>query len=419
MLKSQQIQLNISKARTRLNKSISDRNALPETESPTQEMVTEMDEATRALETLEVEFRATVATETEEGEAEESIQNLDAEGRERRELREKVQVSNHVAAALESRALDGPELEYNQEIGLRKAGAFPLELLAPEERATTNVDSQAMARPWVDRLFAETAAMRLGITFESVAPGVVSFPVVTGGASGAQRGRKQVTADGAWVVKVLDLKPTRNAVRAVFSEEDAMRLPGLEEALRRDLSLALAEATDRVIFTGDETANEDAGDIKGLTTIADVVDVEISQANKLLGDGVLTALAALIDGKSATTTADLNVVLSTGAYRLWLATKSGTHSAIDTTVLEFLIRAGIVLTSRGEISTVTTANAWGGFVGLNRGIEGAGVAAVWNAGTLTRDPYSAAAKGEIALTLSYFWNFGLPRPGNFARVKFA
>ena len=39
MLKSQQIQLNISKARTRLNKSISDRNALPETESPTPEMV--------------------------------------------------------------------------------------------------------------------------------------------------------------------------------------------------------------------------------------------------------------------------------------------------------------------------------------------------------------------------------------------
>ena len=173
-------------------------------------------------------------------------------------------------------------------------------------------------------------------------------------------------------------------MRAVFSEEDAMRLPGLEEALRRDLwRWRWPKRRIALCFIGDETdANEDTADIKGLTTIADVVDIEISQANKLLGDGVLTALAALIDGKSATTTADLNVVLSTGAYRLWLATKSGTHSAIDTTVLEFLIRAGIVLTSRGEISTVTTANAWGGFVGLNRGIEGAGVAAVWNAGTL-------------------------------------
>lgn len=35
-----------------------------------------------------------------------------------------------------------------------------------------------------------------------------------------------------------------------------------------------------------------------------------------------------------------------------------------------------------------------------------------------RDHYSGAAKGEIALTLSYLWNFGLPRAANFARVKF-
>ena len=37
---------------------------------------------------------------------------------------------------------------------------------------------------------------------------------------------------------------------------------------------------------------------------------------------------------------------------------------------------------------------------------------------LLRDPYKAAAKGEVALTLSYFWNLGLPRATNFARVKF-
>ena len=52
------------------------------------------------------------------------------------------------------------------------------------------------------------------------------------------------------------------------------------------------------------------------------------------------------------------------------------------------------------------------------GLNGAGVAAVWEAGELIRDPYSGAAKGEVALTLCYLWDFGLPRTSNFQRIKF-
>ena len=47
------------------------------------------------------------------------------------------------------------------------------------------------------------------------------------------------------------------------------------------------------------------------------------------------------------------------------------------------------------------------------------MAAMWEAGDLVRDVlYSGAAKGEVALTLSYLWGFQLPRPANFARLKF-
>ena len=52
------------------------------------------------------------------------------------------------------------------------------------------------------------------------------------------------------------------------------------------------------------------------------------------------------------------------------------------------------------------------------GQEGAAVAAVWEAGTLIRDPYSDAAKGEVALSISYLWDFSVPRPSNFKRLKF-
>ena len=121
----------------------------------------------------------------------------DGETRERRELRGRVQVADHVSAAMESRNLDGAALEFNQALGLRATGAFPLELLSPEveERATTNVNSQVTQRPWLDRLFSDTAAMRLGITFESVPAGAASFPLVKTGPSAAQRGRKEAAAD--------------------------------------------------------------------------------------------------------------------------------------------------------------------------------------------------------------------------------
>ena len=42
----------------------------------------------------------------------------------------------------------------------------------------------------------------------------------------------------------------------------------------------------------------------------------------------------------------------------------------------------------------------------------------WEAGELIRDPYSGAAKGEVALTLCYLWDFALPRESSFPRIKF-
>ena len=345
----------------------------------------------------------------------------DGETRERRELRGRVKISGHVAAAMEERMLDGPELEYNQSLGLKRAGAFPLELLAAEveERATTNVDGQATQRPWLDRLFSETAAARIGVTFESVSPGVASFPVVTAGAVGSQRGRGEAAADAAWVVGISDLKPTRNAVRCVFSEEDTLRIPGLEESLRRDLAMALTEAVDRVVFVGDAGANEDPGDIKGLTTAANVVEKTLKQADKIKGPETLEVFASLVNGKHSNALADLRIVAAVGANTLWLSTNVSPSEARIVTLSEFLKAQGISWTVRGDLEDTTAATKFGAFLGRGRGLAGAGVAAVWNAGLLIRDPYGvSAAKGEVSLTLSYFWNFGLPRPSNFARIKF-
>ena len=389
----------------------------------TDETRAELDTLESGTPDLERQIRAArVAVEAEgEGETRETGDDPDAETRELRELRGKIKLSGYVAAAVEQRSADGAEAEFNAARGIA-GNRFPLEILAPapvEQRATTDTDAATTARRWLDRLFAGTAAERVGITMESVPAGVASFPVTTAGASAAQRGRTEAAADAAWTVGVSELKPTRNAVRLLFSIEDAARLPGLESALTRELRMALTEGVDRAIFLGDSGANENSADITGLVDAAGLTEKTITQANKVKGANVLQAFAELIDGKAAMSAADLRTVMAVGANTLWSHTLANTGASVDTTIAEFLRRFGLSWLTRGEIETATAADDFGAFIGLGRGLEGAGVAAIWEAGELIRDPYSGAAKGEVALTLSYLWNFGLPRASNFARVKFA
>ena len=349
---------------------------------------------------------------------EKGVSGGDAEGRELRELRSKVGLNRYIEAATEKRSVEGPELEFNQAL---KIGAhrFPLEILSPaEKRATTDTDIAVSTNRWLDRLFSVSAAARVGVTFESVPAGMKSYPILTAGATGAQRGRKENAAIAAWEVSVTELKPTRNAVHAVFSREDDLRNPGLQDALTRDLRMALVDAVDLAVFEGDSTANEDTADITGLDTAANVEEQTLTQLLKVKGADVLGAFAAFIDGKHATMGSELRTVLSVGAQRLWMSTLANSGGSVDTTIAEFLKRAGIEVSSRGGIDTATTNGKFGAFVGRARGIEGAGVAPTWSDGMLIVDPFSSARSGEIQLSMNTFWNFGLPRPSNFARLKF-
>ena len=291
-------------------------------ETGTPDLERQLRAATSAVETEETEQRDAAATDNNEG--------LDAEDRERLELRKKVRMSNYIVAAVEQRAAVGPEHEYNDALGI-SGNRFPLELLAPpeqraartEERATTNVDVATTPRTWLDRLFAETAAMELGVTMESVPTGSASYPVTTAGASAAQRQRTtDAAADAAWTIAVKELKPKRNAVRLLFSIEDAARIPGLESALTRDLRMALTEGIDRAIFIGDSGATGNDADITGLTTAADVDEETLSQANKLLWPATVTAFMDMLDGLHASTPADLKIISSVGASRLWHSTSA-------------------------------------------------------------------------------------------------
>ena len=180
--------------------------------------------------------------------------------------------------------------------------------------------------------------------------------------------------------------------------------------------MALTEGVDRAIFIGDAGGSGTDADIVGLRTAA-ITETTITQTNKIKGPETLAAFTAMVDGIHANMFGDLNIVAAVGAWRLWENTVI--NSAADNmTLAAFLRVAGLSWSARGEIETNTGNNNFGAFVGRKMGLDGAGVAALWSAGEMIRDPYSGAAKGEVALTLVYLWDFGLPRTSSFQRLKF-
>ena len=124
----------------------------------------------------------------------------------------------------------------------------------------------------------------------------------------------------------------------------------------------------------------------------------------------------MIDGLHASTPADLRIVSSVGASRLWHSTTANTNR--NESVAQVMMGNGLNFMSRANITEDTTNDEIGAFIGRGRGIDGAAVAGIWDAGELIRDPYTGAAKGEVALTLCYLWDLGIPRAANFMRLKF-
>ena len=344
---------------------------------------------------------------------------VDAETRERLELRGRVSVGNYIASAQEQRGVDGAEAEYNAVCGIRP-GRFPLHLLNPEieKRAITDSDAKSSQMAWIDKLFNESLAKYCGVSFRGVESGVASVPVTTTGSTASQVERTVAKSTTTQVVGVTELKPKRNAAHLIFSLEDSYRLPGLESAIRRDMQMAVMENVDASIFEGGTSqGSASVGDITGLNTATGVVEKEITQSNKVKPAETIKEIVELIDGKHATMPADLKIVTSVGANTLWMS-QIANSAAENQTLAQFLKMSGFDWRVRGGIDTATSNGKFGAFIGRMRGIEGAATAAVWDEGMLIRDEYTGAAKGEVGLTLNYFWDFQVPRASNFARIKF-
>ena len=236
MNRLQKLQLRQSEVRVDLGKLLD----TPEAER-TDTYGDDRDKLTKEVRSLETDVAGAIAA--GDGQVQEIATKDTSEGKEYRELRSSVDFGRYVSAAMGGRPVtDGAELELNQHLKIAD-GYFPMELLAGdlETRALRDGDSQTSQGTWLDRVFHNTASEAIGISFRPVSPGVASFPVTTAGGAPQQRGRTQATVERTYTVAVTEIKPARRAVNGVYSIEDHARLPGLGDAIQRDMQMAMVE----------------------------------------------------------------------------------------------------------------------------------------------------------------------------------
>ena len=224
--------------------------------------------------------------------------DLDAEQRERIELRSRAKLTNYFVAAAAGREVQGAELELRQAAGV---SGIPLEIFeVPEQRqietradaATTSPATVGInLDPIRPMIYARAVVPRMGVAMPRVESGTfASATIATGlsaGATAAGAARESTAAQ----FSVSTTTPHRVSARLSIRLEDisAIGVGNFESALRQNLMLALSDELDKLGLNGDGQNANPQGLLPQLTDPTDPTEI-------VNWEGFVKVLANAIDG---------------------------------------------------------------------------------------------------------------------------
>ena len=400
MLKSQKLTIELSEKRERLNVLL-DKAELSSEEKEEREKITK-----RLIE-IEPEIRAAITAEGVE-----VTTNNTGEDAEMRQLVGRADLGNIFQAVIEHRATSGAEKEIQDHFKLN-GNQVPLAMLRgqPEQRAVTPApgDVGQTQSEIIPGVFPQACASFLGVDMPTVGVGDTVFPVLSTNAAtdtpdeGTTPSGTGIDSEGfttgSFTAEVLT--PKRIQAAFFYSREDAARFSGMGEALRSNLSDALSDALDAEIiagtnglFTGTNLANNT---VSAVTSFASYVSN--------LGYG-------RVDGKWASQTADLRVLMGSGSFA-----HAGTvyrHQNADDIAIERLmeITGGIKVSAHVPAVASSKQNCV-----IRLGMRRDMVTPIWEGVTLIPDEVTKAKSGEIVLTAVMLHNVKILRTGGFFKQQ--
>ena len=300
MTNDQKIRLRLSQVRGRLNDIAGIEDLTDEIRSEAEALHTELND-------LSIRERALIPS---EGITENRDTGLDAEARERNELRSRARVTSYILAALSGRQVDGAEAELRDAAGV---SGVPLELwdTAPAANGETRQDAATVAPGTVGvnldairpQVFSASIAPRLGIEMPRVESGsYASATISTSLTAAAQVAGADAHATAAGFT-VTSVTPKRISARLGIRVEDvaAVGQVNFESILRENLSLVLSDALDSQMINGDGSSPNLSGIFARLTAPSDPTTVADF-------DAFASAHAGGIDGLWSNTLKEVSVV---------------------------------------------------------------------------------------------------------------
>ena len=369
-------------------------------ETPSEDETRQMGALDTEYRTNETRYRAALISEdTERREAGADLETRS--DREMSELMDRFELRQVALFLDEGRALSGQTAEIVAE--LRGAGGFkgmPVPWAALEKRNTvaSGTPNPLMTRPIIDRLFPESVAARMGAQMISIDSGLVEWPVVTSavtaGWAATESGNVAGPTQYTTVDKAMDPNKTlgihmRVSRRAMKQSGDA-----LEQAIRRDMNGAMAQAVDQAVFLGTGASGQPLGVIAGAATYG-ITSTAV---------GAAATWAAF----RAAVTSFLTANAATGPDAVKLMIRPEVWAKLDSTLIaSTAVSEWDRLTGNiPDANIAMTANALAAPVATNTNalltVAVGGVAPIfvglWGAIDLIRDPFTDAQAGGLRLT---------------------
>ena len=309
MTTQQKLELRASEIRAKLNE-LSGLETLDEAQTA------EVGSLTGEYATVETRKRAAIVAESAAPVIEPG-QVIDAEHRERLDLRGRARVTNFVVAALRGRQVDGAEHEFSDACEAR--GDIPLEMFEPdprhqvEERVVTSAPGTVglNVAPIQPHVFAPSIAQYMGIDMPMVGSGTFSQARISAALVPDAKAKGAAIAATAATFAVKSATPKRVSARLEILAEDiaAAGVSNFESALRQNLTMALSAELDNQLIVGAGASNDLEGLLHGIT------DPSVDGTTLTFAHGI-QKLAALIDGLWATETSHIRQIVGVDTYRL-------------------------------------------------------------------------------------------------------
>jgi len=377
----------------------------------------------RNIEAMDLEFRTNetryrAALIAEDGERRDAGRELETrDGNQWADLVQAFEVRQVIGAMNEGRALSGKTAEVVQE--LRNAGGykgFPVPWQALETRVGETIASGTpnpiSTRPIIDRLFPDSVASRMGAQMISIESGAVEYPVTTSSVAAGWADGETASVAGPTVYATTDkaLNPGNTLGIQMKITRKALQQTGdaLEQAVRRDMNGAMAQALDSAVFRGTGANGQPLGVIAGVATYG-ITATAIGAA------ATWSAFrAAVVRFMTA------NAAGSPGAVRLMLRPEiygymdnvliTGTAVSEWDRMLANIPAGNIAMTTNGLAAPTGSPLASSALLTTSAGGVAPIFVGAWGAVDLIRDPFSDAISGGLRITALATMDVTVARP---------